>query len=160
MTAPVIVRERDLRALAGIVSDDRPDLPDGEGLPPSLLADLMSQIRCDQVVFLGFDGSRQATLFTQEDPFKAPFTDTPGWEDLDRTYWQHYWIGGSAATPAAPVTCAASSRSRTSTRPGNGIPPLCTPITNGRWGWSTISWCACPKRRRGPPGLGGTSACA
>ena len=82
MTAPVMVRERDLRALAGIVSEDRPDLPDGEGLPPSLLADLMSQIRCDQVVFLGFDGSRQAYWFTQEDPFKVPFTDTPGWEDL------------------------------------------------------------------------------
>ena len=47
MTAPVTVRERDLRALAAIVSEDRPDLPDGEGLPPSLLADLMGQIRCD-----------------------------------------------------------------------------------------------------------------
>ncbi len=44
--------ERDLRALAAIVSEDRPDLPDGEGLPPSLVADLMNQIRCDQVVFL------------------------------------------------------------------------------------------------------------
>jgi hypothetical protein len=30
MTAPVTVRERDLRALAGIVSGDRPDVPDGE----------------------------------------------------------------------------------------------------------------------------------
>jgi len=30
MTAPVTVRERDLRALAGIVSEDRPDLPDGK----------------------------------------------------------------------------------------------------------------------------------
>jgi hypothetical protein len=29
---------------------DRADLPDGEGLlPPSLLADVMSQIRCDAV---------------------------------------------------------------------------------------------------------------
>jgi len=82
--------ERDLRALAAIVSEDRPDLPDGEGLPPSLVADLMSQIRCDQVVFLGFDGSRQASWFVQEDPFKVPFTDTPGWEDFDRMYWKHY----------------------------------------------------------------------
>jgi hypothetical protein len=40
MTAPVMVRERDLCALAGIVSEDRPDWPDGEGLPPSLLAAL------------------------------------------------------------------------------------------------------------------------
>ena len=68
--------ERDLRALAAIVSEDRSHLPDGEGLPPSLLADLMDQIRCDQVVFLGFDGSRQGSWwFTQEDPFKVPFTD-------------------------------------------------------------------------------------
>ena len=91
MTAPVTVRGRDLRALAGIVSEDRSDLPDGEGLPPSLLADLMSQIRCDQVVFLGFDGGREgAWRFTQEDPFKVPFTDKPGWEDLLQIFWQHY----------------------------------------------------------------------
>jgi hypothetical protein len=60
MTAPVTASERDLRALAAIVSENRPDLPDGEGLPSSLVADLMSQIRCNQAVFLGFDGSRQA----------------------------------------------------------------------------------------------------
>jgi hypothetical protein len=44
MTAPVTASGRDLRTLAGIVSDHRDDLP-AEGLPPSLLADLMSQIR-------------------------------------------------------------------------------------------------------------------
>jgi hypothetical protein len=49
MTAPATVRGRDLRALAAIVSQDRPDLPDGEGLPPSLLADLKDQIRCDDI---------------------------------------------------------------------------------------------------------------
>ena len=48
---PAMARGRDLRALAGIVSDDRDDLPDGEGLPPSLLADLIGQIRCDQACF-------------------------------------------------------------------------------------------------------------
>jgi DNA-binding CsgD family transcriptional regulator len=91
VVAPVTASERDLRALAAIVSEDRPDLPDGEGLPPSLLADLMGQIRCDQVVFLGFDGSRQGSWwFTQEDPFKVPFTDTPGWEDYLRIFWEHY----------------------------------------------------------------------
>ena len=100
MTAPVTASERDLRALAAIVSEDRPDLPDGEGLPPSLLADLMSQIRCDQVVFLGFDGSRQAYWFSQEDPFKVPFTDTPGWEDFDRTYWKHYWDSRFCSYPS------------------------------------------------------------
>src|SRR5215831_19474775 len=59
MLAPVTVQKRDLRALAAIVSEDRPDLPDGEGLPPSLLADLMGQIRCDVVAFAGFDSGRQ-----------------------------------------------------------------------------------------------------
>ncbi len=91
MTAPVRASDGDLRALAAIVGEDRPDLPDGEGLPPSLVADLMGQIRCDQVVVVGFDGSRLAYWFAQEDPFKVPFTDTPGWEDLVRAYWTHYW---------------------------------------------------------------------
>ena len=38
MSAPVRASARDLRALAAMVSEDRPDLPDGAGLPPSLLA--------------------------------------------------------------------------------------------------------------------------
>ena len=38
MSTPVRASDRDLRALAAIASEDRPDLPDGEGLPPSLLA--------------------------------------------------------------------------------------------------------------------------
>src|SRR5690349_176438 len=54
VVAPAVASERDLRALAAIVSENRPDLPDGEGLPPSLLADLMGQIRCD---FLSLDRS-------------------------------------------------------------------------------------------------------
>ena len=57
MTAPVTPSGRDLRTLAGIVSDHRDDLPP-EGLPPSLLADLMSQIRCDALSFQGFDSGR------------------------------------------------------------------------------------------------------
>jgi DNA-binding CsgD family transcriptional regulator len=84
MTAPVTASERDLRALARIVSQDRPDLPADGGLPESLLADLMSQIRCDAVVFLGFDSGRQAHWFVQQVPSNL------GSEDLDRAYWQHY----------------------------------------------------------------------
>jgi DNA-binding CsgD family transcriptional regulator len=84
MTAPVTASERDLRALARIVSQDRPDLPADGGLPESLLADLMSQIRCDAVVFLGFDSGQQAHWFVQQVP------STLGSEDLDRAYWQHY----------------------------------------------------------------------
>jgi hypothetical protein len=84
MIAPVTASERDLRALATIVSQDRPDLPADGGLPESLLADLMSQIRCDAVVFNGFDSGREAHWFVQEVP------STLGSEDLDRAYWQHY----------------------------------------------------------------------
>jgi hypothetical protein len=53
MTAPVTASERDLRALAAIVTEDRPDLPDGGGLPPSLLADLRDLIPSDYVTFWG-----------------------------------------------------------------------------------------------------------
>ena len=87
MTAPVTVRGRDLRALAGIVSEDRSDVPDGEGLPPSLLADLTGQIRCDTLTFFGIDSGQQAYWFAQD----IPPIDTAGSEDLDRTQWEHYW---------------------------------------------------------------------
>jgi DNA-binding CsgD family transcriptional regulator len=87
MSTPVRASGQDLRALAAIVSEDRPDLPADAGLPESLLADLGGQIRCDEVVFVGHDAGQQMTWFAQE----VPFTDTPGWEDIDRMYWQHYW---------------------------------------------------------------------
>ena len=59
MTTSVTASERDLRALAAIVSQDRPDLPDGAGLPPSLLADLTDQIRCDDISLDRCDSGRQ-----------------------------------------------------------------------------------------------------
>jgi DNA-binding CsgD family transcriptional regulator len=87
VVAPVVASDRDLRALAAIVSEDRPDLPDGEGLPPSLLADLMSQIRCDAVTFEGFDTKRPGPWFMQRVP------PMPGirYRALDRSRWKHYW---------------------------------------------------------------------
>jgi DNA-binding CsgD family transcriptional regulator len=87
MSTPVRASDQDLRALAGIVREDRPDLPDGEGLPPSLLADVMGQIRCDDLFFCGFDSIRQTHWFGQE---IVPFTGTPGSDDLDRVYWKVY----------------------------------------------------------------------
>jgi len=87
MTAAVTASHRDLRALAGIVSEDRPDLPDGEGLPPSLLADLKDQIRCDVITFSGFDSGRQKTWFLQDTSPDGGVVD----EDLDAVHWQHYW---------------------------------------------------------------------
>jgi hypothetical protein len=68
MTTPVTVSGRDLRVLAAIVSEDRPDLPDGKGLPLSLLADLMGQIRCDGICFMGFDSGRHKTWVLQAMP--------------------------------------------------------------------------------------------
>ena len=59
VVSPAVASERDLRALAAIVSENRPDLPDGEGLPPSLLADLMGQIRCDGISLDLLDSGRQ-----------------------------------------------------------------------------------------------------
>jgi DNA-binding CsgD family transcriptional regulator len=82
----VTAREPDLRTLAGIISEDRPDLPE-EGLPESLLTDLIGQIRCDEVCFVGMDSGQRAQWFGQE----VPFTDTPGWEDLERVHWEQYW---------------------------------------------------------------------
>jgi hypothetical protein len=53
MSAPVTVSERCLRVLAGMVSEHRADLP-AQGLPTSLLSDLMSQIRRDAILFAGY----------------------------------------------------------------------------------------------------------
>ena len=89
MVAPVTVSENDLRTLLGIVSDGRADLPAEGGLPLSLLADLMTQIRCDTVSFEGLDSTARTEWFWQ---------GIPGWDDddanaeaLDQAHWEHYW---------------------------------------------------------------------
>ena len=89
MSTPVRASDRDLRALARIISEDRPDLPDGEGLPPSLLADLMSQIRCDALGLDSWDSGRQMCWFSQE----IPDRDVGGtdYEPWDPVFWEHYW---------------------------------------------------------------------
>jgi DNA-binding CsgD family transcriptional regulator len=87
MTAPVVASERDVRALAAIVSEDRPDVPAQGGLPPSLLAELMGQIRCDVIAFAGFDSGRQET-------WSAQFLPDGGVAVVAGTApvnWQHYW---------------------------------------------------------------------
>jgi len=87
MSTPVRASDRDLRALAAVVSQDRPDVPEEEGLPPSLLADLKDQISCDEAVLVGFDSHRQTFWFVQQ----VPVTDIPESEELDQVYWQIYW---------------------------------------------------------------------
>jgi DNA-binding CsgD family transcriptional regulator len=87
MTTPIRASDRDLRALAAIVSEDRPDLPDGEGLPPSLLADLMGQIRCDSLSLDSWDSGRQTVWSSQE----IPSGDARiGFEGQDEVYWENY----------------------------------------------------------------------
>jgi DNA-binding CsgD family transcriptional regulator len=98
MTAPVTVTGRDLRGLAGIVSEDRSELPDGEGLPPSLLADLMSQIRCDAICFQGFDSGRHKTWVLQAMPALEKDPLEVG-TDLDRAHWTHYWDSQPCSYP-------------------------------------------------------------
>jgi len=85
MNTPARASDRDLRALPAIVSEDRPDVPDGDGLPPSLLADLMGQIRCDALSFDGCDTGRQTCWFSQE----IPAIDTG--IRLDQVFWEQYW---------------------------------------------------------------------
>ena len=87
MVAPVTVSEKDLRTLLGIVSDHRADLPAEGGLPLSLLADLMEQIRCDTVSFEGLDSTLRTEWFWQG----IPDWDDDDGNDLDQAHWQHYW---------------------------------------------------------------------
>ena len=89
MATPIRASDRDLRVLAAIVSQDRTDLPDGERLPPSLLADLMDQIPCDALSLDGWDSGRQMCWFSQEIPARdAGGTDFEPW---DPVYWEHHW---------------------------------------------------------------------
>src|SRR5262249_35227721 len=85
MVGPGGGRGGDLRARAAIASEGRLDLADGEGLPPSLLADLMSQIRCDCVALSGIDSARQEKWVSQGIP---PDEDE---QVTASTYWRHYW---------------------------------------------------------------------
>jgi DNA-binding CsgD family transcriptional regulator len=98
VSTPIRASDRDLRALARIVSENRTDLPADQGLPESLLADLMSQIRCDQVAFLGIDSARHAHWFWQEDPLVDNGEDLQA--ALHQAYWKHYWDSRFCSYPA------------------------------------------------------------
>jgi DNA-binding CsgD family transcriptional regulator len=84
MRSPVTANERDLRTLAGIVTDERADVP-AEGLPPPLLTELTGLIRCDQLSFFEMDSDRQETPFLQEIPV-IPGNKTPA-----EAYWELHW---------------------------------------------------------------------
>jgi DNA-binding CsgD family transcriptional regulator len=99
MTAPVAVSERDLRTLLGIVSDGRADLQ-ADGLPPSLLTDLMSLIRCAAVTFTGVDSGRQQEWFSQYvPPAGVGAAADDGQRTVDQQHWDHYWDFPPACYP-------------------------------------------------------------
>ena len=81
MTERVAVTGRDLRTLLGIVSDDRSDLP-ADGLPLSLLTELVGQIRCEKLSFFGLDSSQRELWFGQTLPDEGDVDDQP--------FWAHY----------------------------------------------------------------------
>src|SRR5215472_2134665 len=90
MTTPIRASDQDLRALAAIVSQDRPGPLDDEGLPPSLLADLMGQIRCDEISLERWDSGRQAWSLLQgiQAPSDHEFT---AYHDLNPAGLEHMW---------------------------------------------------------------------
>jgi DNA-binding CsgD family transcriptional regulator len=85
MTGRMTVSQRDLRALAGMVSEHRADIP-AQGLPVSLVSDLKGQIHCDVVTFAGFDSEHEREWFEQAVPGHV-LTDA---EALELLHWQHY----------------------------------------------------------------------
>lgn len=88
-SAPIRASDRDLRALAAIVSRDREDLPAGVGLPPSLLADLQDQIPCDDIWLDRYDSERQALWFLQH--IRVPGDDGKASADQDPAAVEHWW---------------------------------------------------------------------
>ena len=90
MSTPIRAGDRDLRVLAAIVSQDRPDLPDGEGLPLSLLADLMGQIRCDEIGLGRYDSVRQESSVLQHMPTLSD-DELKAFEDWDLALDEHFW---------------------------------------------------------------------
>ena len=91
MAAPVTVSEQDLHTLLEIFSVDRDDSP-AAPLPPSLLNDLMGQVRCDCVTFVGLDSAQSETWAVQGQP-TADFLGNP------ETFWQSYWDCESCSYP-------------------------------------------------------------
>jgi hypothetical protein len=86
MTGRMTVSDRDLRTLAGMITEYRADVP-AQGLPMSLLSDLKSQIRCDIISFEGFDSEHEVTWFGQALPGYVDTVDAA----FEPAHWQHYW---------------------------------------------------------------------
>lgn len=90
MSTSLAAGEHELRSMAAIVSQERDDLPE-KGVPWSLLSDLSEQISCDCVLFQGYDTRRNSLWFTQEVPVEDEDPDSAFEQQLDKTFWEHYW---------------------------------------------------------------------
>ena len=86
MTGRMTVSERDLRALAGMITEHRTDIP-AQGLPMSLLSDLISQIRCDVIMLEGLDSEHETVWLGQA----IPAGINPADAAVEPLLWQHYW---------------------------------------------------------------------
>jgi DNA-binding CsgD family transcriptional regulator len=89
MASRVSASERDVRALAGVVSEIRSELPT-QGLPLSLLSDLKDQIPCDFLLCHGYDTTLQQYWFTQQIP-QDNGEEGPVDEGFNRVFWEQYW---------------------------------------------------------------------
>jgi DNA-binding CsgD family transcriptional regulator len=96
MSSAMTVSDTDLCQVVAMLTAEREDLP-AQGLPPSLLTDLMDQIRCDIVQFQGFDSGRQQDWFVQAVP--EADQDQPADPDLERAHWRHYWDSQPCSYP-------------------------------------------------------------
>jgi DNA-binding CsgD family transcriptional regulator len=91
MVTRMMPSDRDLRRLAELVSDDRPDLP-GSGLPFSLLRELALQIPCDYIGFQGYDSAEPGLWFAQGLQGDGTPDDTDTVDDeVAQPFWAHYW---------------------------------------------------------------------
>ena len=114
----------------------------------------MGQIRCDALGLDSWDSGRQTCWFSQE----IPAGDVGGIEYAawDPVFWENYWDCQHCSYAARTGDLRSVVKIADFYSARQWQPPACTPITTGRWAWSTISWCACPERCRQPPGPGGT----
>jgi DNA-binding CsgD family transcriptional regulator len=91
VSTPVVATDRDLRALAAMVSEERDDLPQA-GLSVSLLSDLAAQIPCDHVMFQGYDTERETYWFNQQWPHNEDEDpESASLQGLRQAFWAHYW---------------------------------------------------------------------
>ena len=129
MAAPVLPRERDLRRLAGIVSEQRDDIP-AHGVPLSLLADIAGQIRCDVISFESFHSDREVTWFIDAITAHDQTTDdvAEGERGRDLSYEvQHPLIRDVIYQDIS----GARRRVLTGTRPDSYLGPGCWPRPPG-----------------------------